>query len=65
MTKNELTKIADEIKALSPPNRLRLAADLMDQRKGEIAYTIAKGVVEELGAAIAVRQLDAMARRTG
>lgn len=58
----DVEKIAAEIKALAPPDKLRLAADLMEQRRGDTAYLIAKSVVEELGAddaGMAVRGLAA------
>ena len=47
-----------QIEALSPPDRLRLAAGLMEAQRGELAHTIASAVVDELGAAIALRKLD-------
>jgi hypothetical protein len=46
-----------KIDALSAPDRLRLAASLMEQGKGELAHTIAERVVLELGAALALRKL--------
>lgn len=54
----ELEAIAREIEALSPPAKLRLAADLMEKQRGELAHTIASAVVDELGAAIALRDLE-------
>lgn len=42
------------IDALSPPDKLRLAAELLEARRAELAYTIADQVVKELGAALAL-----------
>jgi hypothetical protein len=53
----ELLALKAEIDALSAPDRLRLAASLMEQRKGDLAHTIAERVVLELGAALALRKL--------
>ena len=39
------------IDALSPPDKLRLAADLLERGRHETAYAIADRVVKELGAA--------------
>lgn len=52
-----MSSLADEIKALSPPARLRLAADLLERRKPEIAHAIAESVTVELGAAIALAKV--------
>lgn len=49
-----ITDLADKIKNLSPPDKLRLAAGLLEQRKAQLAYTIARQVTEELGAALAL-----------
>lgn len=40
-----LEVLADEIRKLSPANRLRLAADLLEQGKVDLAYSIANEVV--------------------
>ncbi len=57
MSEIDIKAVAEEIKALSPPAKLRLAADLLEQRRGDLAHTIAEGVVLELGAALALRAL--------
>lgn len=44
--------LAERIETLTPPERLRLAAALMEERQGELAYAIAHKVVDELGLAI-------------
>lgn len=50
----DMRKLAEEIKALKPPEQLRLAADLLENRRPEIAYTIVDRVRAELGAALAL-----------
>lgn len=52
----ELEKVAAEILKLSPPDRLRLAADLLDAQRPELAQDVARRVVEELGAALVLRK---------
>lgn len=59
MGEREVRRIWREIKKLSPPDKLRLAADLLEQRKAELAYSVAELVTRELGAALA---LDAAGR---
>jgi hypothetical protein len=44
----ELLQIKKQIEALSPPERLRLAAGLIEQGKLNLAETIAGRVVDEL-----------------
>lgn len=53
----EMLALKAKVDALSPPDQLRLAASLMEQRRGELAHTIAEKVVLELGAALALRKL--------
>lgn len=60
----ELEQIAERIAALEPPDKLRLAADLMEKGRGRLAHTIAEKVVLELGAAIAIQDLDERASRS-
>ena len=62
MTDAEISKLAAEINALSPPARIRLAADLLEAGKAKLAHTILAGCVEGLGAALAI---DAMCRVGG
>ena len=50
-----------QIVALSPPDRLRLAADLLEAGRADLAATVARGVVTELGALLMLR--DAKERR--
>jgi len=54
---SELEALAAKIDKLSPPDRLRLAAGLMEARKPELAHAIVDRVVTELGAAIALARL--------
>jgi hypothetical protein len=49
----DLRTLAAEIEALSPPARLRLAADLLEHQRADLAHTIAERVVLGLGAALA------------
>lgn len=58
-TKAELTKLAEEIKRLPPPEQLRLAAGLLEKERPEIAYHIIDRVRLELGAALAVSEARA------
>lgn len=44
--------MADRIESLTPPERLRLAAALLEEREAPLAYAIAHKVVDELGLAI-------------
>ncbi len=53
----DLEALALEIRALTPPARLRLAADLMERRRGDVAHAVAREVVEQLGAALARHKL--------
>ncbi len=46
--------LAKQIKDLSPPDRLRLAAALLESGKAQLAYTILRQVKDELGAALAL-----------
>jgi hypothetical protein len=46
----KLIAMKKQIEGLSPGNRLRLAADLIDARQYAIAETIARNVVDELTA---------------
>lgn len=48
-------KLAAEIGALSPPEKLRLAADLLEQRLPDLAHRVASRVVDELATVIAMR----------
>lgn len=60
MPSHRAHELADEIKALSPPDKLRLAAGLLEQKRPELALRIARGVVEELGAALMLRDAESM-----
>ena len=53
-TKPDLTNLFEKIKDLSPPDKLRLAAALLESGKAQLAYTILRQVKDELGAALAL-----------
>lgn len=46
----ELLKLREKVKSLSPPNQLRLAAELIERGKFSLAEAIAGTVVDELSA---------------
>lgn len=50
-------ELAAQIRALSAPDRLRLAADLMEQRRGDLAWPIIREVSEALGAVILLAKM--------
>lgn len=52
-----VTDLKDQIESLSPPAKLRLAADLLENGKPEIARTIAERVALELGLALTLRKI--------
>jgi hypothetical protein len=52
MTKTREEKAAKEIEALSPPERLRLAAGLLEKKQPRLALHIIDNVSAELGAAL-------------
>jgi len=54
--KEILESLKHEIENLSPPNKLRLAADLLENKRPELAHAIAERVVTELSAALALRK---------
>lgn len=51
-------ELFDKIAALSPPDRLRLAADLLEARKPKLAYSLIERVKVELGAAMALNRIE-------
>lgn len=48
-----IVALAQQIEALSPPDRLRLAADLLDKKRPAEALSMAKRVVDELTVVLA------------
>jgi hypothetical protein len=52
VTKQELEALARQVNALSPPDRLRLAADLLEHRRASTALPIIRKVADELGLAL-------------
>lgn len=57
-------KLAKEIEALAPPEKLRLAALLLEERKPELALTILRRVATELGAALMLARAKTKEPRT-
>lgn len=53
----DLNDLAASIRDLSPPDKLRLAAGLLEATRAELAYQIADQVLLELGAALALARL--------
>ena len=53
-TNDTVVDLAEQIKGLSPPDKLRLAAGLLEGGRAEIAYTILRQVTVELGAELAL-----------
>jgi hypothetical protein len=53
----DLNKLKAEIDSLSPPQKLRLAAELLENRQAKLAHTIAERVVLELGAALMLAEM--------
>ncbi len=51
----DLEALAAKVNALSPADRLRLAAELLEARRPQLAYDIVDRVKVELGAALAMR----------
>lgn len=58
----KLEALAKSILRMSPPDQLRVAAGLLENRQADLAYSIANRVTTELGAALALRKLDQMKR---
>lgn len=54
MSPAEAEALAKQIEDLSPPDKLRLAAGLLEHRKAELACAIARLVADELGSALAL-----------
>ena len=52
MTTAELEALSKRVNALSPPDRLRLAAALMEHRRSAVALPIIQKVADELGLAL-------------
>ena len=56
MSEAEIEALAAKVKALTPAARLRLAADLMEGRRPDVAVTIAKPVIDELQLVLLLRK---------
>ena len=54
-----VVRAAKAIAQLSPPEKLRLAADLLDRRMAKTAYPIIDQVATELGAALCLARPEA------
>lgn len=50
----DLEKLRDQIRAMKPSDKLRLAAELLDAGRLEMARAVAERVVVEIGAAQAM-----------
>ena len=59
LSEQGLRDLAAEIEALSPPDKLRFAADLLEHRKPDLAKTIIDKVGVELGAALMLARMKA------
>lgn len=59
----DMLALATKIKQMSPPDQLRLAAGLMEAEQADIAYSIVERVTTELGATIALREIEEKRRR--
>lgn len=62
----DMLALAAKIEAMTPPDRLRVAAGLMEtkeRRFEDMAYSIIEKVTTELGAAIALREIEEKRRR--
>lgn len=54
----ELDSLVARIKGLTPADKLRLAADLLENERPLLAHRIAEGVVLELGMALTRNDLQ-------
>ncbi len=52
----EIKEIARQIEGMSPPDRLRLAAALLEAKRWDLAYSIIDRVSTELGAALLLKR---------
>ncbi len=55
-SRQEIEEVARQIEAMTLPDRLRLAAGLMEAKRGDIAYPIIDRVATELGAALLLKR---------
>jgi hypothetical protein len=53
---SNLEDLAVKIRELAPPDRLRLAAQLLENRQANLAYSIVDQVKTELGASLALER---------
>lgn len=49
---SNVQRMADQIEALSPADRFRLVADLLEAKQPRLALSLARSTTTELGAAI-------------
>jgi hypothetical protein len=56
----EIERINDEIRALPVHEQIRLAAELLEAKRPELAHAILDRVTTELGAWLALRKLREM-----
>lgn len=50
----DLEGLAQRIEIMSPPDQLRLAAELLEARRPEVAYAVAQKAVDKLGLIVRV-----------
>ncbi len=53
MDDSRIASLAAEVMALTPAERLRMAADLLERRRPDVALTIARGVCGEIAVVLA------------
>jgi len=55
----DLTRLVHQIRAMPPADRLRLAADLLDAKRPEMAFAVVRMVHDELGVVVGlVRRME-------
>jgi hypothetical protein len=57
MNRAQLQALADQINALTPAQRLRLAADAFDEKRPDLALMIAKPLIDELDLALRLKKI--------
>jgi hypothetical protein len=60
---SEIEELAAQIQHLSPADKLRLAAGLLEKQRPRLAHQVAERVVLELGAALALDDLRKLPKK--
>jgi hypothetical protein len=60
LARGKLDILAARIKSLNPPNRLRLAAELLEAQKPRMALAVARQVADELQLVLAEQSREPM-----